>query len=131
VNNADLLVEIRLSKENDNIMTEKLARMLHLMVTRYGTKPIFSGYSYRDEMESDALLNLCAKWFKFDEKKGKNPFAFYTTVIHRSFLRTLEKEKRVQRIKDRKIEDAGRTPSFARQMEDELEQRRLLDDDEE
>lgn len=125
VNNAMLLEEIIKSKarlaEDPGMkldaMTKELTRMLNIMVFRYSNKPSFIGYSYKDEMCADALLNLCAKWDKFDENRFTNAFAYYTTLIHNCFLGTLAKEKKQARIRDAILESRGMTPSFGRQMD--------------
>lgn len=56
--------------------------------TEYGTfvsrrnGTIFTqGQTYNDEMRSTALLQLSQVGLVFDESKGDNPFAFYTTTI--------------------------------------------------
>ena len=112
--NKTLLAEIAKSKHQDK-MTEDLGKMLTMIATKYSTKPNFRGYSYRDEMISNAILHLCDTWKNFDETKYDNPFAYYTQCIHNSFIQILNREKRIQEIRDEILLSAGLTPSFSYQ----------------
>jgi len=80
--------------------TNNLAKALIKMVDRYGTKGSFSGYTFLDEMKSQALLQLSTVLLQFNEKVGDNPFSYYTSCIHTSFLKILKSEKRQREIKD-------------------------------
>lgn len=65
-------------------------------------KPNFSGYSYIEDMQFDAIEN-CLKYIdnfdphrinpEFPEKLA-NPFAYFTQIMHFAFLRRMEKEKK-------------------------------------
>lgn len=104
---------------NDHGRTsDRLALAYTLLVERYGRRPNWRNYSYRDEMESFAILQLVEGGLKFNEAKSDNPFAYLTTIVSNAFVRTFNKEKRVQEIRDDLIEEAGMTPSFARQARD-------------
>ncbi len=92
-----------------------------LMVRRNGT--VFLTFNtYNDEMRGNALLQLSQVALQFDESKSDNPFAFYTQIIKNSFRRVLNLEKRSQDIRDDLLTVAGATPSFTRQVENEMEQ---------
>lgn len=82
-----------------------------LLTDRYSRKSNFCGYSYREDMVSEALLNLCKNALKFDPAKSSNPFAFYTTAIHNSFLQFMSGEKREHYIRDMLLLDEGEDPS--------------------
>ncbi len=97
-------------------ITENLGRMYIALTSRYATKPNWRGYSYNDEMQSNAILQLTAMGLKFNEAKGSNPFAYFTQVITRSFYLILHSEKNVQNIRDSILEENGLNPSFSRQM---------------
>lgn len=101
-------------------MTNRLAKMFLLLVERYGRRPNFRGYSYVEEMKSEALVNLCQVGLQFDESKSDNPFAYYTTSMRNSFVRYLNKEKKVQMIRDDLLELAGANPSATRQNANRL-----------
>jgi hypothetical protein len=77
------------------------------------------GYTYVDEMRSQALLQLSQIGLQFDESKSQNPFAYYTAAIDNSFTRILNIEKKNQMIRDDMLIQVGQSPSFTRQMEHE------------
>lgn len=98
-------------------MTNEFATMLMTLTKRYASRPNFSGYSYVEDMESHALMQMCHSWKQFDPDKSNNPFAFYTQCIKNSFFFFLNKEKRVRVIRDRELMYAGMDTSFSFQEE--------------
>jgi DNA-directed RNA polymerase specialized sigma24 family protein len=112
VTNAQLLEAIAEDKVAGKL-SNKLAGYLHKIAERYSFSPSFAGYSFREDMVSFAVVNLCANWHKFDPTKGDNPFAFYTTAAYRSFLQFLSDEKKQRDIRDTLLVDSGANPSFS------------------
>lgn len=98
-------------------MTDKLAHMFIKLCERYATRSNWRGYTYNDEMRSEALLQLSKIGLQFDESKSQNPFAYYTAAITNSFTRVLNVEKRNQNIRDDILEMNNLTPSYTRQNE--------------
>jgi hypothetical protein len=96
-------------------MTKKLAHMFMKLCERYATRSNWRGYTYNDEMRSQALLQLSQIGLQFDEAKSQNPFAYYTAAITNSFTRVLNIEKRNQNLRDDILEMNGLTPSYTRQ----------------
>lgn len=96
-------------------MTPKLAHMFIKLCERYATRSNWRGYTYNDEMRSQALLQLAQIGLQFDESKSDNPFAYYTAAITNSFTRVLNIEKRNQNIRDDILEMNNLTPSYTRQ----------------
>jgi hypothetical protein len=96
-------------------MTNKLAHMFMKLCERYATRSNWRGYTYNDEMRSQALLQLSYIGLKFDESKSQNPFAYYTAAVTNSFTRVLNIEKRNQNIRDDILEMNGLNPSYTRQ----------------
>ena len=96
-------------------MTNKLAHMFMKLCERYATRSNWRGYTYNDEMRSQALLQLSQIGLQFDESKSQNPFAYYTAAITNSFTRVLNVEKRNQNIRDDILEMNNLTPSYTRQ----------------
>jgi hypothetical protein len=82
-----------------------------------------TGNTYNDEMRGMALMQLSQVGLQFDESKSENPFAFYTQIINNSFKRTLNIEKKSQNIRDDLLIIAGASPSYTRQIDNELEHR--------
>jgi hypothetical protein len=112
--NADLLPAVLESIKVGRI-TDKLARMLMLLTDRYSRKANFVGYSYREDMVSAALINLCQNQnaLKFNPEKSSNPFAFYTTAIKNSFLQYMLEEKKQRYIRDTLLTEAGQDASYS------------------
>lgn len=98
-------------------ITNKLAKMFMMMCERYGNKWNWRGYTYNDEMKSQALLQLAQVGLQFDESKSQNPFAYYTATITNSFTRILNTEKKNQNIRDDMLEMNGYNSSFGRQID--------------
>jgi hypothetical protein len=96
-------------------MTPKLAHMFVKLCERYATRSNWRGYTYNDEMRSQALLQLSQIGLQFDEAKSQNPFAYYTAAITNSFTRVLNIEKRNQNLRDDILEMNNLTPSYTRQ----------------
>ena len=96
-------------------MTRTLAHMFMKLCERYATRSNWRGYTYNDEMRSQALLQLSQIGLQFDESKSQNPFAYYTAAITNSFTRVLNIEKRSQNLRDDILEMNGLTPSYTRQ----------------
>ena len=97
-------------------ITDKLARMYMKLCEKYAMKFNWRGYTYNDEMQASAILQLTYVGLRFNEAKSANPFAYYTAAITNSFCRVLNTEKRSQNIRDDILEINGLDPSFTRQM---------------
>lgn len=102
------------SKEHGT-MTRTLAFMFMKLCERYATRSNWRGYTYNDEMRSQALLQLSQIGLQFDESKSQNPFAYYTAAITNSFTRVLNIEKRNQNLRDDILEMNNFAPSYTRQ----------------
>jgi len=57
-------------------------------------RPNFIIYTYRDDMISDGIENCVQYIHNFDPEKSRNPFAYFTQIIHYAFLRRIQKEKK-------------------------------------
>ena len=62
---------------------------------------------FRDDMISDGIENCVQYIHNFDPEKSKNPFAYFTQIIHYAFLRRIQKEKKQLDIKTKIIERSG------------------------
>jgi DNA-directed RNA polymerase specialized sigma subunit len=107
-----MLPEVIKSKEK-GVITDALASMLMMLTKKYAQRPCFAGYSFKEDMISEALANLCQNALKFNPEKSSNPFAYYTTCINSSFLQFLNVEKKHRRIRDQLLVDIGENPSFS------------------
>lgn len=116
LNNRDMMEEVRKSKAQGRL-TENLGKMFILLCRRYATRPNLIGYSYNEDMQSAAILNLCRTWASFNEEKSNNPFAYYTQCIKNSFNYYLNNEKRERQVRDELRVQQGLDPSWNYQQE--------------
>jgi len=88
-------------------VSEYIGECIYKIATRLSTKPNFINYSYRDEMICDGIENCVQYINNFNPEKSKNPFAYFTQIIHYAFLRRIQKEKKQLEIKTKIIERSG------------------------
>ena len=70
-------------------------------------KPNFVNYMFKEDMISDGIENCVQYIHNFNPEKSKNPFAYFTQIIHYAFLRRIQREKRQLEIKNKLIEKSG------------------------
>ena len=117
VNNKELLQalivyreKVAHAKENDlpkPRITNYLGECFLKIATHLSYKPNFVNYMFRDDMISDGIENCVQYIHIFDPEKSKNPFAYFTQIIHYAFLRRIQKEKKQLDIKTKIIERTG------------------------
>lgn len=108
VNNKDFydaLVTYRkkLSENSNTRVPDYVGQCIMAICTKLSTKPNFIGYSFRDEMISDAIENCIASVDGFDPAKSSNPFAYFTQIAWNAFIRRISKEKKQQYIKHKNM----------------------------
>lgn len=109
VNNQDLYSAIVTHRELVSLakskgtplprISEYIGECVKLLCTRMGRRSNWGGYSYREEMVGDAIIDCLCAIEKFDPDKGKNPFGYLSRVAWRAFIRRLHKEKKESYIK--------------------------------
>ncbi len=117
VNNKELLEalivyrgKVAYAKENDlpkPRITNYLGSCFLKIATHLSYKPNFVNYMFRDDMISDGIENCVQYIHNFDPEKSRNPFAYFTQIIHYAFLRRIQKEKKQLDIKNKIIEKTG------------------------
>ena len=70
-------------------------------------KPNFVNYMFKEDMISDGIENCVQYIHNFNPEKSKNPFAYFTQIIHYAFLRRIQREKRQLDIKNKILERSG------------------------
>ena len=75
------------------------------IATHLSYKPNFVNYMFREDMISDGIENCVQYIHNFDPEKSKNPFAYFTQVIHFAFVRRIQKEKKQQATKYKMLEN--------------------------
>ena len=117
VNNKELLEalivyreKVAIAKERDlpkPRITNYLGSCFLKIATHLSYKPNFVNYMFRDDMISDGIENCVQYIHNFDPEKSRNPFAYFTQIIHYAFLRRIQKEKKQLDIKNKIIEKTG------------------------
>ena len=88
-------------------ITNYLGSCFLKIATHLSYKPNFVNYMFREDMICDGIEN-CVQYIKnFDPEKSRNPFAYFTQIIHYAFLRRIQKEKRQMDIRSKIIEWSG------------------------
>ena len=62
---------------------------------------------FKEDMISDGIENCVQYVHNFNPEKSKNPFAYFTQIIHYAFLRRIQREKRQPEIKNKILERSG------------------------
>ena len=122
VNNKQLLealivyrAKVAHAKENDlpkPRITNYLGECFLKIATHLSYKPNFVNYMFREDMISDGIENCVQYIHNFDPEKSKNPFAYFTQIIHYAFLRRIQREKRQLEIKNKILEKSGYSEVF-------------------
>ena len=122
VNNKQLLEalivyreKVAHAKENDlpkPRITNYLGECFLKIATHLSYKPNFVNYMFRDDMISDGIENCVQYIHNFDPEKSRNPFAYFTQIIHYAFLRRIQREKRQLEIKNKILEKSGYSEVF-------------------
>ncbi len=117
VNNKELLEalivhrkRVETAKQNNlpkPPITNYLGECFLKIATHLSYKPNFVNYMFREDMISDGVENCVQYIHNFDPEKSKNPFAYFTQIIHYAFLRRIQKEKKQLDIKTKIIERSG------------------------
>ena len=101
VSNKDLLPEMVNYRETKHI-TDELGEMIFKIAKNFASKGSYSGYTWKEDMISEAVLTCLKYMHNFDASKYKypNPFAYFTTIIYHSFLNYIKKQNKHSKIKD-------------------------------
>lgn len=94
-------------KDNSTPIPNYAAECFMKLVKRFGSKVNFSGYTYNDDMQSEALLSCVKYAHNFDGVRGKNAFAYFTQIIYHSFLQYMNKEKKFAKFKFKLAKDSN------------------------
>ena len=88
------------------------------IATHLSYKPNFVNYMYKDDMVCDCIENCVQYIHNFNPEKSKNPFAYFTQIIHYAFLRRIQKEKKQLEIKNKILERTGYEQVFEKDIDD-------------
>ena len=75
--------------------------------THLSYKPNFINYTFRDDLVSDGIENCLLYAHNFNPEKSKNPFSYFTQIIHHAYVRRIVKERKLMHIKYLYVERSG------------------------
>lgn len=97
------------SAEKEGLPKPQVARYIGesilLICNNLAKKPNFSGYTYKQDMISDGIMDCIAAVDNFNPDKTNNPFAYFTQIAWNAFLRRIQKEKKQTYIKHKNYEN--------------------------
>ena len=101
VNNVDFsaVLDEWIKSGSETPIPDYIAECFLQIVNRYGTKKNFSGYTYIEDMKSEALEHCTRYANRFDTKKSTNAFAYFTQITHNAFIQYINKEKKLSDFK--------------------------------
>ena len=106
-------VEIaRLQDKTKPVIPRYIGECFLKIANHLSFKPNFVNYMFKEDMISDGIENCVQYIHNYDPEKSKNPFAYFTQIIHYAFLRRIQREKRQLEIKNKIIEKAGYSEVF-------------------
>ena len=88
-------------------ITNYLGECFLKIATHLSYKTNFVNYMFLEDMISDGIENCVQYIYNFDPAKSRNPFAYFTQIVHYAFLRRIQKEKKQLDIKTKIIEKTG------------------------
>ncbi|MCX8008342.1 MAG: hypothetical protein N3A54_01420 [Patescibacteria group bacterium] len=110
VNNEDFLKKLKAFRSNKkkglvSRIPDEIAEIIHSIAVSLARSPKFNGYTYKEEMISDAVLNCLEKIDNFSPRKSNNPFAYFTQIIYFAFIRRIKGENKHSYIKNKIMQD--------------------------
>jgi hypothetical protein len=115
INNADFhnaltIYKNELNNSIDNNLdapkiSEYIGQSIILICNNLAKRPNFSGYSYKQEMISDAILMSLAAVNNFDPARSSNPFGYFTQIAWNAFVLRIQKEKKQNYIKHKNMQN--------------------------
>ena len=106
-------VEIaRLQDKTKPVIPRYIGECFLKIANHLSFKPNFVNYMFKEDMISDGIENCVQYIHNFNPEKSRNPFAYFTQIIHYAFLRRIQREKRQLEIKNKIIEKSGYNEVF-------------------
>ena len=88
------------------IVPKYIGESIILICNNLAKKPNFSGYTYKQDMICDGIMDCIAAVDNFNPDKTNNPFAYFTQIAWNAFLRRIQKEKKQTYIKHKNFENS-------------------------
>ena len=101
---AQYVLSVREETEKPE-MLNAIAHAIIQICTRLSNSFNFIGYTYKDEMISDAIVKCFAKVHRFDPSISENAFAFFTQCAYNAFINRIKIEQKQSSVKARIIRE--------------------------
>lgn len=81
---------------SSDIISNRLAEMIQMIAVRLGLARNFYSYSFKTEMQGDAIVKMITalKRKRFKCGAGYNPFSYFTKVAYHAFQNCIKKHKK-------------------------------------
>ena len=99
------VIDAREVDDPDPPSTEYMGECFLKISENLAWRPNFINYTFRDDLVSDGIENCLLYAHNFNPEKSKNPFSYFTQIIHHSYIGRITKEKKQMHIKYRIIEE--------------------------
>ena len=84
-----------------------ISESIMLIAQKYSTIWKFNGYSFREDMVGDAIIDIVKCFRNFDTDRSTSPLSYITRTAHNAFIRRIIKEKKQSYIKHRIVKNSG------------------------
>ena len=101
------VVDAREVDETDPPSTEYMGECFLKICEHLAMRPNFINYTFRDDLVSDGIENCLLYAHNFNPEKSKNPFSYFTQIIHHAYVRRIVKERKLMHIKYLYVERSG------------------------
>jgi len=99
------VIDAREVDEPDPPSTEYMGECFLRISENLAWRPNFINYTFRDDLVSDGIENCLLYAHNFNPEKSKNPFSYFTQIIHHAYVRRIVKEKKQMHIRYRIIQE--------------------------
>jgi len=106
IHHKNEVTEAKRENRQPPIVPKYIGESILLICSNLAKKPNFSGYTYKTDMISDAIMDCVAAVNNFDPEKTNNPFAYFTQIAWNAFIRRIQKEKKQTYIKHKNFENS-------------------------
>jgi DNA-directed RNA polymerase specialized sigma subunit len=110
------LNEAKAQEKTKPQVSNYIGQSILLICNNLAKKPNFSGYTYKQDMISDGVIDCIAAVDNFDPDRTNNPFAYFTQIAWNAFIRRIQKEKKQSYIKHKNFVNTNLMEEIAREM---------------
>jgi hypothetical protein len=89
------------------VISRYLSECMYKIADALSKRHNFIGYSFREDMVADAVLDCVRYIDKWTRDKGDNPFAYFNQISFYAFLRYIQKEKDQSYVKYKVVSNLG------------------------